>query len=174
MQALNAGEIIAYPTEAVWGLGCDPWNEDAVASLLALKRRPQAKGLILVASHYRQFDWLRPGLDAAQWLKLCSVQEEATTWLVPNNGALPGWICGAHEKVALRLSTHPAVVEICNRFGDLLVSTSANPAGLAPARSELAARRYFGKSIAAYVCGPTGGALNPSRIIDLESGARLR
>ena len=48
-RAIRAGAVIAYPTEAVWGLGCDPWDEDAVERLLAIKSRPVDKGLILVA-----------------------------------------------------------------------------------------------------------------------------
>ena len=57
-QAIRAGAVIAYPTEAVWGLGCDPWDEEAVERLLLLKGRSVDKGLILVADNIRQFDFL--------------------------------------------------------------------------------------------------------------------
>ncbi|MBT8140484.1 MAG: Sua5/YciO/YrdC/YwlC family protein [Gammaproteobacteria bacterium] len=174
LRALAAGEIIAYPTEAVWGLGCDPFNEHAVARLLSLKRRAQTKGLILVAAHAQQLKPLRNALSDAQWQKLCQPTEQATTWLVPNHGCMPPWICGVHDSVAVRLSSHPVVATLCQRFGDLLVSTSANPAGLIPARSERAARRYFRADVASYVSGATGGAAKPSRIMDLVTGLRLR
>ena len=49
--ALKQGGILAYPTEAVWGLGCDPFNQQAVLKLLALKQRPMDKGLILIAAN---------------------------------------------------------------------------------------------------------------------------
>ncbi|NNC54998.1 MAG: tRNA threonylcarbamoyladenosine biosynthesis protein RimN [Pseudomonadales bacterium] len=174
MRALAEGELIAYPTEAVWGLGCDPFNERAVASLLNLKRRARTKGLILVAAHPLQLQPLRAALTDAQWQQLCELRAEPTTWLLPNHGCMPPWICGAHDSVAVRISAHPVVASLCKRFGDLLVSTSANPAGMSPARSELAARRYFGKQVACYVSGATGGAAKPSQIIDLVSGRRLR
>ncbi|MGB5323974.1 MAG: Sua5/YciO/YrdC/YwlC family protein [Pseudomonadales bacterium] len=172
--ALGRGELIAYPTEAVWGLGCDPYNEEAVASLLAIKRRPAAKGLILVAADASQLAPLRAGLTDAQWRKLVATTRQPTTWLVPNNGTLPLWICGAHDNVAVRLSSHPVIAALCAGFGEPIVSTSANPTGLPPARNELSARRYFRNGIAAYVAGATGGAKQPSRIIDLCSGERLR
>src|SRR5471030_685148 len=57
-QAIRAGAVIAYPTEAVWGLGCDPWDEEAVDRLLMIKGRSVGKGLILVADNIRQFDFL--------------------------------------------------------------------------------------------------------------------
>ncbi|MDF9900551.1 UNVERIFIED_ORG: tRNA A37 threonylcarbamoyladenosine synthetase subunit TsaC/SUA5/YrdC [Pseudomonas reinekei] len=57
-QAIRAGAVIAYPTEAVWGLGCDPWDEEAVERLLLIKGRSEDKGLILVADNIRQFDFL--------------------------------------------------------------------------------------------------------------------
>ena len=59
-RALLDGEVIACPTEAVWGLSCDPENEEAVECLLALKARPASKGLILVATFARVAD----GVDA--------------------------------------------------------------------------------------------------------------
>ena len=52
--ALSAGGVIAYPTEAVWGLGCDPFNEKAVMKLLEIKNRPVEKGLILIAASLDQ------------------------------------------------------------------------------------------------------------------------
>lgn len=57
-RVVREGGVIAYPTEAVWGLGCDPWNEDAVYRLLALKARPVEKGLIVVAANIHQLDFL--------------------------------------------------------------------------------------------------------------------
>ena len=53
-----AGGVIAYPTEAVWGLGCDPWNQDAVERILELKQRPMEKGMILVAASVEQVRFL--------------------------------------------------------------------------------------------------------------------
>ena len=65
--ALKQGQVIAYPTEAVFGLGCDPWNADAVIALLDLKRRSIEKGFILVASSFDQVEsLLEPLSEKAQ------------------------------------------------------------------------------------------------------------
>ena len=78
---IRAGAVIAYPTEAVWGLGCDPWNEEAVDRLLAIKNRSVDKGLILVADNIRQFDFL--------------FEDFPDTWVermaAPGQGRIPGW-----------------------------------------------------------------------------------
>ena len=67
---ISLGEVIAYPTEAVWGLGCDPFNPQAVAKLLALKQRPVEKGLILIAAHINQFAPLLARLDQDHYQQL--------------------------------------------------------------------------------------------------------
>ncbi len=77
---VRAGAVIAYPTEAVWGLGCDPWNEDAVDRLLAIKNRSVSKGLILVADNIRQFDFLFEDFPQ-DW-----IDRMASTWPGPNTG----------------------------------------------------------------------------------------
>lgn len=171
---LSLGEVIAYPTEAVWGLGCDPFNEQAVLKILSVKKRPIEKGLILVASHIDQLNGLLDHLSEEQQQLLLADQGCPATWLIPHRGKIPQWISGEHSTVAVRISTHPTVVELCDSFGGMLVSTSANPAGLEPAVTEAEARAYFGSTISHYVAGETGSSEQPSAIIDLQSGKRLR
>ena len=60
---MHQGGVIAYPTEAVWGLGCDPYNASAVNRILTLKQRDPAKGLILVAANIEQFAPFLEGLS---------------------------------------------------------------------------------------------------------------
>lgn len=174
LQALHSGELIAYPTEAVWGLGCDPGNPAAVAKLLALKQRSVEKGLILVAADVAQLNSLLDAITPAQRRRLQDPCAQPTTWLIPNNGSVPDWICGAHDSVAVRISAHPIVKALCQAFGGMLVSSSANRAGCAPARNIIQARARFKGGVAAYVAGATGSANRPSQIIDVVSGRRLR
>src|SRR5690606_10268160 len=140
---VREGGVIAYPTEAVWGLGCDPWNEDAVYRLLALKERPVEKGLILVSDNIRQFDFILEGLPEVWVDKLASTWPGPNTWLVPHQDLLPEWITGRHESVALRVSDHPLVRDLCALTGPL-VSTSANPSARPAACSRLRVQQYFG------------------------------
>ena len=172
-RVVRAGGVIAYPTEAVWGLGCDPWAADAVQRLLELKMRPMEKGLILVAAHIDQFDFLLDDLPE-RWLdRLVGTWPGPNTWLVPHRERLPEWITGQHDSVALRVSNHPLVARLCALTGPL-VSTSANPAGRPAARSRLRVEQYFPGRLDAVLTGPLGGRRNPSTIRDVRSGEVIR
>lgn len=172
--ALRAGGVIAYPTEAVWGLGCDPDNDEALARLLRLKQRDPAKGMILVAASIGQFaPWLE-GLPLELHAPLVASWPGPHTWLVPDNGRSHALLRGGHDRVALRVSAHPLVVELCTAFGKPIVSTSANRAGDPPAMSADAVRAIFGGQLDALIEGELGGLERPSTIRDLTSGRVLR
>lgn len=172
--ALESGAVIACPTEAVWGLSCDPDNVDAVAELLALKDRPVSKGLILVADDISRLDFLLADLSDAHRNTLSATWPGPATWLVPHGGRVPSWICGEHETVAVRVSDHPAVSALCAAWGGPLVSTSANPGGALPARAAYQVRRYFRDALGYIVPGAIGSSARPTSIRDLESGEIIR
>ncbi len=172
-QKIRRGAVIAYPTEAVWGLGCDPFNATAVARLLALKDRPMHKGLILVAATIEQFAWLLDGLTAEQVAQLTTSWPGPNTWLVPHHNRVPEWITGTHDSVAIRVSAHPLVAKLCALTGPL-VSTSANPGGLLPAKSRLRIEQYFHGQLDAVLTGELGQSSSPSTIRDLRTGQVLR
>ena len=173
---LRRGGVIAYPTEAVWGLGCDPFDEAAVTRLLAIKQRPIDKGLILVAGALEQLDGL---LD---WDTLPTDRREAVfaswpgphTWIVSATARVPAWITGAHRGVAVRVSAHPAVVALCAAFGGPLVSTSANTGGQPPAFSRSQLDPDLLARLDGLVAGDTGGLSAPTAIHDARTGAQLR
>ncbi len=171
-ECLRTGGLVVYPTEAVWGLGCDPANTDALRRLLALKQRPAHKGLILVASHWAQFgDWLDldecPAVVAASW-------PGPTTWILPAAAGLSPLLSGGHGTLAVRISAHPPVRALCDAFRGALVSTSANHHRRASPARLAALRRAFGQEVDCYLNGPLGGEPRPSRIRDLRSGEILR
>ena len=172
---LLKGEVIAYPTEAVWGLGCDPWNPFAVRNLLAIKNRQMRKGLILVAADTDQLGPLFKSLTAKQRAALNDSWPGPTTWLLPDpDNFIPSWVKGDHDKVAIRVSAHPGVSALCRRFGDMIISTSANRAGKPENRSRLKLVKSLGDKLGFVVPGSLGGDENPSTIRDVESGAVLR
>lgn len=173
-RVLRAGGLVAYPTEAVWGLGCDPWSGAAVRRLLTTKGRSADQGLILVSGDRTDFaPWLS---NLRQPIIKCVIGSwpGPVTWIVPNRGIAPTWITGKHSGVALRVSSHPVVSALCRDFGGPLVSTSANPTGRRPAISALDVRRYFSTSIDLILPGEVGGESRPSTIIDAETGEILR
>lgn len=168
------GAVIAYPTEGVWGLGCLPENEAGVSGILSLKRRSWQKGLILVAADIEQFEPYLDGLLPEQWGELDATWPGPVTFLVPDNGFAPPWIKGTHDRVALRVSAHPTVRALCLAADAPLVSTSANPAGRAPAATALRVRQYFGDAVDLIVPGVLGDAAGPSEIRDLLDGSVQR
>ena len=135
---LQQGQVLAYPTEAVWGLGCDPYNQQAFLEILRLKQRPIEKGVILLAGHLSQVEHLLQDLTPemrdrviASWTNTHPT-DRATTWLLQHI-CYSEWITGQHPKVAVRVTNHPLCMALCHAFNGFIVSTSANPAGLAPA-----------------------------------------
>jgi L-threonylcarbamoyladenylate synthase len=180
VHALRQGELLAYPTEGVWGLGCDPLNETAVLSLLQLKQRPLAKGLILVAATMDQLAPYLEGLTVPQAKALEASWPGPHTWLVPANAQVPFWISGGQPTVALRVSAHPLVQALCNTFGGAIVSTSANRSGKAAARSLLDVQLQFssphrnGQPRVILVPGSLGKEGKPSTIRDLQTGKIIR
>ena len=174
--ALRAGGVIAYPTEAVWGLGCDPFDEAAVLRLLAIKQRPVDKGLILIAGAAAQLDglldWDR--VPPARRADALAGWPGPNTWIVPATARVPAWITGAHDGVAVRISAHPLVVDLCAAFGGPLVSTSANLAGAPPAYARAALDPSLLARCDGVTTGETGGLAAPSTIRDARTGALLR
>lgn len=171
---IRQGGVIAYPTEAVWGLGCDPFNESAVRRILDLKSRPEYKGLILIAGAEQQLTpWLntlKPKISD----RLISINETPTSWVVPDTSITPSWVRGEHQSVAIRLSQHKPVQALCEAFQGVLVSTSANPAGLDPAMTAEEVSAYFGNQIDAIYDAPLGGASQPSQVRDIISDTLFR
>jgi len=174
VQCLREGEVIAYPTEAVFGLGCDPGNEAAVRRLLSLKSRPASTGLILIADSYERFQpYIAPVRQELQDLAM-SAWPGPVTWLFPRAEGVPDWLAGDHDTIALRLTAHAASRDLCAAFGGAIVSTSANPSSAEPARSAGRVEEYFGSYLAGILAGPLGGADRTSEIRDLASGAVIR
>ena len=173
-RVVHGGGVIAYPTEAVYGLGCDPFNHAAVTRLLAVKQRPLAKGLILIAADLGQLaPYIQP-LSKADQEKLQATWPGAVTWLLPARPETPLWLRGAHDSIAVRVTAHPQAAALCRACGHALVSTSANPSNHPPAKTPLAVRRYFRQALGFILHGPLGGQARPTEIRDLKSDRLLR
>lgn len=170
---IDNGGVIAYPTESVFGLGCDPLNYSAVERLCQLKNRSLSKGLILIASHP---DQLLPfaRLSPKQIKTLQARRSKPTTWIVPASETCPLWLRGIHDGIAVRLTQHPLAKQLCEYSGRALVSTSANASGQAAARKALTVQRVFGQAIDLILHGETGHYRHASEILDIGSRQVLR
>ncbi|QEP45212.1 tRNA threonylcarbamoyladenosine biosynthesis protein RimN [Ectothiorhodospiraceae bacterium BW-2] len=171
-RALSNGGVVAYPTEAVWGLGCDPLHSTALQQLLTLKRRRADKGLILIAATIEQLSpFWHP--DFTPTPEMLASWPGPHTWLVPKHPQLPPLLSGEHQTIAVRVSAHLGVIALCQAFGGAITSTSANRSGGSAAITERQCRHRFGNRIH-YLSGPTGGAARPSTIRHALSGAWIR
>lgn len=172
---LRQNEVVAYPTEAVFGLGCNPLSKSAVEKLLDLKQRPVEKGLIVIAP---SLDFLSPflalsRLTESQFARLNAQYDSPTTWVVPANADVPKFLTGQFNSLAVRLCNHPAVQQLCELTGFALTSTSANLSGEAPCRTSSEVRSQFGEDFPVLDM-PVGNAQNPSEIRDLLTGQLFR
>ncbi|MCK3654644.1 tRNA threonylcarbamoyladenosine biosynthesis protein RimN [Pasteurellaceae bacterium Macca] len=168
VEKLKQGKVVAYPTEAVFGLGCNPADAQAVSALLALKNRPEEKGLILVAPRREFFfpfvDCTR--LDEKAWQQIEAVRENAVTWIVPALDTTPRYLRGQFDTIAIRICRLPAVQRLCEATGFALTSTSANLTTKPPCRNSDEVRQQFGVDFPV-LDEPTGGKTNPSEIRDI-------
>jgi L-threonylcarbamoyladenylate synthase len=173
-RCIMTGGVIAYPTEAVYGIGCLPFDEDALDRIIALKRRDAGKGLIVVAATIEQLEPLAELPQGETGQALRASWPGPVTWIVPARPRLPGQLTGGRATIAVRISGHPIVRRLCRRTGSALVSTSANRSGRAPARTALAVRRALGRDLDLILAGPLGDAASPTEIRDAASGKILR
>jgi L-threonylcarbamoyladenylate synthase len=174
---LQQGGIIAYPTEAVYGLGCDPKNLSAVKKLLVIKQREKEKGLILVAANFEQ---LKPYLLPLEkdieekLLKSWQDSHRPTSWLVPAKKEVSNYLKGRFDTLAVRVSNHPVVKELCENFGGAIVSTSANISGQESARTAEQVKQIFKNKIDFILDGETDLNAQPSEIRDALTNKIIR
>lgn len=173
---LKGGGVIAYPTEGVWGLGCDPMNHGAVLRLLQIKQRSADKGLILIAAHLDQFKSL---LDLAtlptdRLADVLGTWPGPHTWVMPAHVSAPRWITGAHTGIAVRISAHAVVAALCDAFDGALVSTSANRSGAPAPVSRSGLQADLLALIDGVVEGEIGGLDRATPIRDARTGMVLR
>jgi len=173
---LRDGGVLAYPTEAVFGLGCDPLDRGAVEAIFALKQRSPAQGVLLIAADFAQVERFiaRDAVPSAVLRQVRASWPGPATWIFPRSADVPDWIAGAHAGIALRVTAHPAAAALCRAFGGALVSTSANPHGAPPARTPAEAEAFFGDALPGLLDAPLGGQTHPTVIRDALSGKIIR
>ena len=172
--AVAAGCVIAYPTEAVYGLGCDPLDWQAVRRILEIKGRSARKGLILIAADFAALAPFVESLDPERMAALAASWPGPTTWLLPARAATPQWLTGGRDTLAVRIPGHALARDLCHAWGGALVSTSANRHARPPARTALEVRRRLGDAADLVLVAPCGGHSRPSSIRDGRTGRTLR
>lgn len=170
--AIQQGQVLAYPTEAVYGLGCDPFNQIAVERILSLKGRSSQQGMIVLIADWPQLFGLIGDFSVPRLEIIKETWPGPMTWVFPKSVNVPNWISGTHDTIAVRMSAHPIARKLC-QMGPI-VSTSANPHGIAPARSLEEVEVLFPEGLDGVVVGDLGTELQPSSILDAMTMKRLR
>jgi L-threonylcarbamoyladenylate synthase len=170
---LRSGGVLAYPTEAVFGLGCDPDNHAAFEKIFALKQRPPEQGVLLIACDFSQItNWIEAPPEAIA--RAQATWPGAYTWIFPRTSRVPEWVAGGHSGIALRITAHPIAAALCRAFGGPIVSTSANVHGQPPARNAEEVEAMFSEGLEGVLHGETGGLQRPTPIADAVSGVIIR
>ncbi len=172
-EAVLAESVVACPAEAVWGLSCHPFSWLAVESLLQMKQRDVAKGLIVVVAEAWMLAPVLEPIEKSQRQELSMSWPGPNTWLVPNRGVFPPWVTGDSDEVAVRVTSAPALRALSLAVGGPLISTSANPAGAQPARHSFQVARYFGPDLLR-AAGQVDLAGKPSTIRRIGTGDVIR
>ena len=174
VNALQRGGVIAYPTESVFGLGCDPDKPDAVQRILDLKQRPKEKGLILIATSFSQLEKYLLDLAPDIQQRVLASWPGPYTWLWPVKPDVSVLLRGQHQTLAVRVSAHPVVRALCEAYGKAIVSTSANPADLPPAKNAAEVRTYFDDKLDFILDAEVGSSAQPTEIRDALTNKLIR
>ncbi|RKZ60896.1 MAG: tRNA threonylcarbamoyladenosine biosynthesis protein RimN, partial [Gammaproteobacteria bacterium] len=161
-----------YPTDTVYGLGCNPYNQQAVELINTIKQRPLNKQFILLAS---DIDQVRPllQLDDGQE-KTITQRTEPTSWIVNANQKAPAWLVDENNTITTRISKHANIERLCSILGHAIISTSANISGKRPARNTLDLHKYFHDCVDKIITSDQNQMVRPSKIIRLCDNEIIR
>ena len=121
-KVLKDGGIIIYPTEGIYGIGCDPFNQESVNKVFSLKGRDKEKSFIIICSDVNQLiEIIDESFIDCEELS----QKNFITWIVPAHNNCPSWL-RMNSTVAVRITNHPVIESLCERLNGPIISTSAN------------------------------------------------
>lgn len=168
VDVIKSGGVIAYPTEAVFGLGCDPLNETALKKILQLKQRAENKGFIIIAANFQQIEPYILPLTSAQKDRVMSTWPGPFTWLIPAAKHLSKFLT-QNQMIAIRITNHPIAKTLCEKSQQAIVSTSANISGKAPLKTTHDIKTLFHDKLDYILPGEVGGLSQPTPIRDLTT-----
>ena len=171
--ALDNGGVIAYPTESIFGLGCNPSDENAVINLLTIKQRSWRKGLILIAADFNQLQKFIQPLSSRILEQLRMTWPGPVTWLLRAKPDISNYLRGEHQTIAVRVTAHKQSANLCRSFGGAIVSTSANLSNMPPAKT-IHDVHWSLPNLDYVLPGLCSGATTPSEIRDAQTGSRIR
>tara|TARA_B100000900_G_C20443961_1_gene660226 strand:- start:371 stop:916 length:546 start_codon:yes stop_codon:yes gene_type:complete len=169
-EVLKDGGIIIYPTEGIYGIGCDALNSDSVDRVFDIKGRSTKKGFIVICSDVRYLANIVDNnyMDCQELL-----DKDFTTWIIPAHEKCPSWLV-THNTVAVRVTNHPVIHNLCVGLKGPIISTSANYSNQIYVNDIKKIEILFDNKVDCIVNGKLGGEIKPSTIRDIVTKEVLR
>lgn len=165
---VKRGGIVVYPTDTVYGLGCDPFNEEAVRRLFKVKRRSD-KALPVLALNLKNAERIARFSEEARKVAQ-RFWPGGLTLVLPKKEALPSIVTVGLKSVAVRVPSHPVALKLIDLCGGLLIGTSANVSGNEPSATAQEAQKQLGGAVDTILDGGAATLMKPSTILDLTQG----
>ncbi|RJX27306.1 MAG: threonylcarbamoyl-AMP synthase [Desulfurivibrio sp.] len=169
LTVIRQGGVVAIPTETYYGLAVDPFNEEAVARLFALKRRPSAKPLLTLIASLRHLETLTPDIPAL-YLPLLDFWPGPLTLVFAAHPSLSPLVTGETGTVGARISSHPVAQCLVRELDQPVTATSANISGAPAAVSAAGVRQAFGGQLDFVLDGGTTPGGKGSTLVGLRQG----
>ena len=171
---IRRGGIVGYPTEGVFGIGCDPQNDEALQRLIDLKRRDANKGLIIIAANRSQLEPFISMVKESIEKRLNASWPGPVTWILESSKNASPLLTGNRSTVATRVTSHATASKLCIAADHAIVSTSANLSGQSSCKDAASVADCFGDRIDYLLDLPVGDLDKPTPIFDGDTGRQLR
>ncbi|MBL6685966.1 MAG: Sua5/YciO/YrdC/YwlC family protein [Methylophilaceae bacterium] len=167
------GNIILYPTESCFGIGCDPSNFFSIQKIKKIKKRNLKKNFLLIGSNMQEFKKYIIEIKNKDLKELYSKWPGPHTWVVDAKKNTSPWLSSSQKKIAIRIPSFSLCHKLTKGIGMALISTSANESGKRSIKNYRQACR-FGNGRVKIIKGVIGGMKKPSTIQDFTSKQILR
>jgi L-threonylcarbamoyladenylate synthase len=165
--ALRAGDVIAFPTETLYGLGADALNPAAVEKVFQLKGRDARNPIPVLVSDCAMLSHLVTEIPPTAKRLMDRFWPGPLTLTLPARRDIPGALISSAGKIGVRVSSQAIATSLVKALGHPLTATSANPSGKEAARTVAEARNYFADLIQIFVDGGTLGSQTGSTVVDI-------
>lgn len=128
IEVLKNGGTILYPTDTIWGIGCDATNEEACQKIIKIKNRPEEKSFILLMDGFQMLEKYVPDFNAVCY-DLVDLSEDPITIIYPSAKGIAPSILASDGTVGIRITKDPICLKLIRGLRKPIVSTSANPSG---------------------------------------------
>ncbi|OGQ14984.1 MAG: threonylcarbamoyl-AMP synthase [Deltaproteobacteria bacterium RIFCSPHIGHO2_02_FULL_40_11] len=170
IQALESGGIIAYPTETVYGLGCDPFQRTSIEKIFELKQRPLAQTPLILIPDVGWLEKLCKNIDPLTAKLVDHFWPGPLTLIFQASKEMPPWLIRDDETLAVRHSSHPWVEVFMKAYQKPLISTSANLSGQEPSLTIESVKQVFGDKVDLYIDGGELRQNKSSSIVMIQEG----